>query len=156
MMPPNDIEEVLSEMARVAAPDGQVVLKMTTRGSFGEFFSIYWEALLEEGVVDEVWRDLERLINERGTVSDAEQMAERAGLRDVVSFSSKEEFSFETGQDFIDSPLIRDNFLAEWLEIVPEERREPIEESIVRIIDRERHDAPFEVSIKATVHSGIK
>jgi hypothetical protein len=39
---------------------------------------------------------------------------------------------------------------------VPEERREQVEERIVEIIERERHDSPFDVSIKATVISGIK
>jgi ubiquinone/menaquinone biosynthesis C-methylase UbiE len=156
MMPANDVDEVLAEMVRVAAPDAMVILKMATRGSFDEFFSLYWEALLQEGLVDQVWRDLERLINERMTVSDAEQMADRAGLREVNSLSSKEEFFFETGREFIDSPLIRDNFLAEWLEIVPEERREEVEEGIVAIIERERHDSPFDISIKATLISGIK
>jgi ubiquinone/menaquinone biosynthesis C-methylase UbiE len=156
MMPANDAEEVLAEMVRVATPDGMVILKLTTHGSFDEFFSLYWEALLQEELVDEVWRDLEGLINERKTVSDIEQMAERAGLREINRFSSKEEFFFETGREFIDSPLIRDNFLAQWLEIVPEERREQVEERIVEIIERERHDSPFDVSIKATVISGIK
>jgi ubiquinone/menaquinone biosynthesis C-methylase UbiE len=156
MIPANDVEEVLAEMVRVAVPDGMVILKLTTHGSFDEFFSLYWEALLQEGLVDQVWRDLERLINERRTVSDAEQMAERAGLREINSLSYKEEFFFETGREFIDSPLIRDNFLDEWLEIVPEDRREQVEESIVEIIERERHDSPFDISIKATVISGIK
>lgn len=156
MMAANDIEDVLSELVRVAVPDGLVVLKLTTRGTFDEFFSLYWEALLNEGVVDQVWRDLERLINERRTISDAEQMAERAGLREVKSLTTKEEFFFENGKGFIESPLIRDNFLDEWLEILPEDRRQEVEESITEIIERERHESPFDISIKATVITGVK
>src|SRR5918911_4939343 len=89
-----DIPALLGEMLRVAEVDAPVVLKLVTHGSFGEFFSIYWEALHDAGIDEQVWARLEALINERLTVSDAEALAERAGLRDLQSFSSKEEFAF--------------------------------------------------------------
>lgn len=151
-----EIEDVLSEMVRVAAPDGRIVLKMATRGSFDEFFSIFWEALMTTGIVDEVWGELEAIINGRATISEAKLMAERAGLNHVESFLSKEEFLFETGQSFVESPLIKDTFLDNWLEIVPEPLRMEVTEKIIDLIDRERHDASFDISIKATLVSGIK
>lgn len=156
MLQSDAIEDVLAEMFRVAQPDARVVLKMATHGSFDEFFSIYWEALLDAGLNESVWKELEAMINERMTISVAEQMARRVGLRQVVSFVSKEEFAFEKGSDFIESPLIEDVFLDDWLAIVPDDRRDEVQERIVEIIERERHDAPFEVSIKATLISGVK
>lgn len=156
MLEAREIEDVLEEMIRVAQPEARVVLKMTTRGSFDEFFSIYWEALLSAGLDDAVWKQLEAMINERMTVTAAEQMARRAGLRNVESFISKEEFDYKTGSDFVDSPLIEDVFLDDWLQIVPEGKRAEVRERIVEIIERERRDAPFDVSIKATVISGVK
>lgn len=156
MLPADEIEDALAEMVRVAQPDATVVLKMVTRGSFDEFFSIYWEALLDVGIVDEVWGELESLIKERATISDAERMAERVGLREVESFNSKEEFTFETGDDFIDSPLIQDAFLDSWLGIVPAESNQAVRDRIVSIIERERHGAPFDISVKACVIVGRK
>ncbi|HJZ68845.1 MAG TPA: class I SAM-dependent methyltransferase [Blastocatellia bacterium] len=156
MVPADEIEDLLAEMVRVAQPDGSVILKMATHGSFDEFFSIYWEALHDIGIDNEVWSALEGLINERSTVSDAESMAERSGLRNVRSFVSKEEFSFETAKDFLESPLIKDAFLAEWIGIVPEPNRDEVLARIVSIIERERRRAPFEISIKATVIAGEK
>lgn len=156
MLHADEVEEVLAEMTRLVQPEGRVVLKLTTRGSFDEFFSIYWEALLEVGIADEVWAALERLINERHTVSDAEAMAGRVGLLKVESFVSREEFSYETAEEFLEAPLITDNFLSEWLAIVPEESRENALRNIVKIIDRERHDAAFIVSVKATLIVGVK
>ena len=156
MLHSDEIEDVLGEMVRVAAPEGRVILKLTTYGSFGEFFSIYWEALHDAGIDDEVWTALERLINERLTLSDSELMAQRSGLRNVESFISKEEFSYETAEDFLESPLIKDCFLSDWLEIVPEANRGEARRRIASIIERERHDAPFDVSIKATVIAGVK
>lgn len=156
MLRADEIEDVLAEMARVAQPEGRVILKLTTRGSFDEFFSIYWEALHEAGMADEVWAALERLINERHTVSEAELMAGRLGLRNVESFKSREEFSYETAEDFLESPLIKDVFLSEWFEIVPEKSRDEVRRHIVSIIERERHNATFDVSVKATVIVGVK
>lgn len=156
MTAPDEIEEMIAEMARVASPGAKVIIKTATRGSFDEFFSIYWEALLGTGIVDEVWGSLETLINERATVSDVEGMARRAGLKQVESISSKEAFFFDSGNEFLESPLIKDTFLEEWLSIAPESRRQDIYDRLASLIDRELHDGPFEVSIKATIITGVK
>jgi ubiquinone/menaquinone biosynthesis C-methylase UbiE len=156
MLAADGIEDVLTEMARVAEPGARVVLKTATRGSFDEFFSIFWEALLGAELIEEVWEALEQLINERKTVSSVELIANQAGLRKVESFTSKEDFSFETAEDFLASPLIEDYFLDNWMAVVPESRHGELRGSVASIIDRERHGAPFEVSIKATVVTGIK
>ena len=156
MLPADEIEDVLAEMVRVAQPEAQVILKVVTRGSFGEFFSIYWEALLDVGMADEVMGELEAMINGNLTVSDAEEMCARAGLRKIESFNSREEFTFETGEDFVDSPLIQDAFLDGWLEIIPVDRYQEVRDRIVSIIDRERYDAPFDISIKASLIVGRK
>jgi ubiquinone/menaquinone biosynthesis C-methylase UbiE len=46
------IPEMLAEMARVAAPGATVALTLPTFSSFGEFFSIYWEALHNCGLIE--------------------------------------------------------------------------------------------------------
>ena len=153
---PDQIQHVLNEMVRVVRPGGQVILKVTTRGSFDEFFSIYWEALHDIGMADEVWTGLEALINQRHTLSEAESIAERSGLREINRLASKEEFSFPTAGEFFDSPLIADLFLTEWLSIVPDERRQMVLERLRAIIERERNAASFDVSIKAAVIAGVK
>jgi ubiquinone/menaquinone biosynthesis C-methylase UbiE len=156
MLHGEEIQKLLDEMARVAQPEGRVILKLATHGSFDEFFSIYWEALHETGIDDDVWSALERLLNERGTVSEAEHLAERSGLRNIQSFIGKEEFSYDSAEAFLDSPLIKDSFLYDWLEIVPEGIRSEVRRHIASIIERERRLAPFEVSIKAAVIAGVK
>jgi ubiquinone/menaquinone biosynthesis C-methylase UbiE len=156
MLPNEEVEDVLSEMVRVVEPAGRVVLRIATHGSFDEFFSIFWEALHDLELSDEVWSDLQALINERPIVSDVEDLARRAGLRQVVSFTSKEDFPYESADDFLTSPLIGDVFLAAWLDIVPENRREEVYERVNGIIERELVEAPFEVSIKATLISGVR
>jgi SAM-dependent methyltransferase len=153
---PNRIDGMLAEMIRVARPGARIAIMLATYGSFGEFFSIYWEALLDSGLVDQVSEKLGALIGERATVSDAEAMASRLELHDVESVSSREEFVFETGSQFLESPLIADAFLPEWLSIIPQDKRKQVTRAIETIIERERQGMPFDVSIKATLVTGIK
>jgi ubiquinone/menaquinone biosynthesis C-methylase UbiE len=156
MLREDQIDPVLAEMVRVTASDGQVLLKLTTHGSFDEFFSIYWEALHEDRLDVEAWGALEELINERRTYTEAETMAERLGLRNIESVTSKEDFSYEDAETFLESPLIKDYFLAQWLGILPLEKHDEVRRHIVSIIERERHDGPFEISIKATIVMGTR
>src|SRR5437870_2118304 len=83
-------------------PVERMCIKFTNRVSYDEFFSIYREALYETGMADDVWTSLERLINERRTVSEAELMVERSELRNVESFISREEFSYQTAEEFLE------------------------------------------------------
>jgi len=152
----NEVQDLFEELTRVAQAEGRVILKLITRGSFDEFFSIYWEALNDIGMADEVWTALEQLINDRRTVSDVEQMAAGLGLQKIETFVTKELFGYETAEEFLESPLIEDSFLEEWFEFLPEAGLTEVRERIKVIIDRERHGAPFEVSVKATIVTGIK
>ena len=122
MLPVDELEDVLAEMVRVARPEGRVILKLTTRGTFDEF----------------------------------ELMLEHSGVRNVESFISREEFSFDTAEGFLESPLIADSFLTDWLDIVPAESRDEVVGRLVAIIERERNNAPFDVSVKAAVIAGVK
>ena len=156
MLPPSEIGPFLAELARVANHGATVALKLTTRGSFDEFFSIYWESLYNLGLLDYT-PQLEGLITERLAVSDAEQLALDAGLKNVRGVTSKERFDFKDGNEFFESPLIEAFFLDEWLAILPDgETRRQVRQQLVTIIDEEWHKMDFDVSIKATLIIGQK
>ena len=125
-------------------------------GQFTVGTALEVEALNEAGLTDELWQPLEALIKERVTLNDPEQMAKRVGLNQVSSHTEKAAFEFADGDEFLDSPLINDTFLADWMAIVPEARQPEVRERIVATIERDLHDGPFEVTIKATLITGIK
>ena len=52
--------------------------------------------------------------------------------------------------------MITDHFLSGWLEIAPAENRAEVLSYIASIIERERNNMPFGVSIKAAVIAGVK
>ncbi|MGE0132067.1 MAG: class I SAM-dependent methyltransferase [Blastocatellales bacterium] len=156
MTPPSEIGPALAELARVAKKGAPVVLKITTRGSFDEFFSIYWEALHNQNLLEYAPR-LENLITERLTMSEAEDVATATGLKNVRSVTEKERFDYSDGNEFFDAPLISAFFLDDWFAVLPnDEARNRVREELVRIIDEERHKMDFDISIKATLIIGQK
>jgi ubiquinone/menaquinone biosynthesis C-methylase UbiE len=150
------LPEILGEMTRVAAPGAGVALALATHSSFGEFFSIYWEALLKAGF-EKHEHDVESLITELPTVSALEKMAEREGLEDVASWTEVEEFEYESGEEFLNAPLITDFLLKAWLESLPgDEAQARVSSEMVKIIDEERQDMDFTLTVKATLVTGRK
>jgi ubiquinone/menaquinone biosynthesis C-methylase UbiE len=149
------VRKMFSEMVRVAAPGAQIALTLPTASSFGEFFSIYWEALHNTGLVDQE-SYVEDLINALPTTSDVEDLAVEEGLEDVSSWSRIEEFDYDSGEQFLTAPLVADFLMKQWLASVPDHAREEVSKEILRLINEERHEADFPLSVKATLVVGRK
>jgi ubiquinone/menaquinone biosynthesis C-methylase UbiE len=155
LVSPQRVPTILSEMVRVAAPSATIALTLPTASSFGEFFSIYWEALHNQGLLDHE-SDVEQLITELPTVSEVEQLAEDEGLKNVESWTRIEEFDFDSGEQFLSSPLVAEFLMHEWLALVPDDQRAELFSEISRLINQERHEAEFALSVKATLVVGQK
>ena len=149
------IRTVLAEMTRVAAPGAPVALVLPTFSSFGEFFSIYWEALHNCGLLDHE-SNVEKLISTLPSVSTVEEMAEQAGLDELQSWTRIEEFDYDSGEKFLNSPLIADFLMRIWLGTLPRKSYEQVVKEIGRLINEERHEAEFALSVKATLVVGRK
>lgn len=148
---PERLNDILSELKRVARHGATVVLKLATRGSFDEFYSVYWEALYEADLL-EYTPQIEDLIKERLTVEQLEEAAREAGFRHVESLTQKSSFEYENAEEFFSAPLIENAFLGHWLGILASESEErQVREALTRIIDREAHDGDFDVSAKTTL-----
>ena len=144
------IPEVLSEMVRVAAPEATVALTLPTFSSFGEFFSIYWEALHNRGLIDHE-SDVENLISVLPSVTLLEEMAQQAGLDEVTSTTTIEEFDFESAEKFLSAPLIADFLMPIWLQTLPEESYDEVVKEIARLIGEESRELAFALTVKATI-----
>jgi len=155
LTPAADLQQMLAEMVRVAMPGATVACWLPTASSFGEFFSIYWEALLNVGLEDHSI-DVENLIEELPTVRDVEVWAAREGLKDVRSWTAIEEFDYDSAEQFLNSPLITDFLLQNWLQHLPGAARSRVVQELTRIIDEERHSGDFALSVKATLVVGRK
>jgi len=150
-----DLRRNLAEMVRVAKPGGTVAWWLPTFSSFGEFFSIYWEALVSAGLEDH-GVDVEKMLTALPTISDVEKWAAEAGLQGISPWTAIEEFDYESGEQFLNSPLIKDFLLPNWLEPLPKASRARVVKELSRIIDEERHTGEFALSLKATLVVGKK
>jgi ubiquinone/menaquinone biosynthesis C-methylase UbiE len=155
LVPSRRVAEMFSELVRVAGPGATIACALPTASSFGEFFSIYWEALHNTGLADQE-ATVEHLIAELPTVSDVEQMAANESLRDVTTWTRVEEFDYKSGEQFLNSPLVAEFLMPAWLALVPEDMRADLFREISRIINDERHEAEFALSVKATLVVGQK
>ena len=155
LVPQDRITKMFSEMVRVAAPGAHVALTLPSASSFGEFFSIYWEAMHNSGLIDHE-SDVEHLIMELPAVTEIEKMAEDEGLTEIESWTRIEEFDFDTGEQFLNSPLVSEFLMQGWLATVPDKARNDLMQELSRLINEERHEAEFALSVKATLVLGRK
>jgi ubiquinone/menaquinone biosynthesis C-methylase UbiE len=144
------VPKMLAEMARVAAPNATVAIVLPTFSSFGEFFSIYWEVLHNCGLLDHE-ADVETLICTLPSVSAVEAMAEQAGLDEIESWTRIEELDYDSGEEFLNAPLINDFLMPIWLENLSGDSQQQVTAEIARLINEERHAAEFALSVKATL-----
>lgn len=154
LVPPLRVPKMLAEMVRVARSGGTVALVLPTASSFGEFFSVYWELLHSRGF--EQAANVESLISELPTVPEMEELAENAGLEKVTTVSRIEEFTYDSGDQFLNSPLISDFLLRRWMEFLPPESRAEVAADIPGAVDEDRQQADFMFSVKASLVSGHK
>jgi hypothetical protein len=149
------LKGTLAEMVRVAKPGATVAAWFPTAASFGEVFSIYWEALTRAGLGDHS-AAVENLINELPTVAKVESWADQMGLESVTVTTAVEEFHYDSGEQFLASPMISDFLLPNWFQRVPAGDQDRVIEELTKIIDEERHDAAFTLTLKATLIVGKK
>jgi len=149
------VPRMIAEMTRVTATGATVALSLPTFSSFGEFFSIYWEALHNSGLLDHE-ADVENLITTLPSVFSVEEMAEAAGLEDVTSWTVIEEFDYESSEKFLGAPLISEFLMSIWLETLPPRFHEEVMTEIGRLINEERHESEFALTVKATLVTGRK
>ena len=145
-----NLKTFLAELVRVTKPGGTVAWWLPTASSFGEFFSIYWEALQAADVADH-GNDVEHLITGLPVISDIERWTEAAGTEDGVSWTAIEEFDYDSGEQFFNSPLITDFLLPNWMHSIPAEAQQKVMDQLTQIIDEERHSGEFALTLKATV-----
>jgi ubiquinone/menaquinone biosynthesis C-methylase UbiE len=146
---------VWTELFRVLDNKGNAAFLVPTAGSFGEFFSIYWEALhtLE---MTELGAEIENLIQNLPTISDVEDVTTNAGFRNIETNTSNELFEFETGGEFLRSPLVSDFLFPTWTGFVPEEKQVKILRAIEKVIDESNDGLSFQLSVKMTLVTARK
>jgi ubiquinone/menaquinone biosynthesis C-methylase UbiE len=121
--PSDELADLLSEAVRVAKTGGRVAVFLPAAGSFGEIFSLLWEVLFNEDL-GEHGAAAEEMVRVLPTLSRAEEIAEAAGLKNIETHSSNEIFEFDNGAAFVNSPLVADFLLPNWLASLDRKEKE--------------------------------
>lgn len=150
---PSALENFLSEIIELS--DDKVIFFLPTASSFGDIFSFLWETLLNADLLDK-GAEVERLISEIPTVSKVEELAGKLGLENIQTEIKPEFFDFETGEEFINFPLVADFLLPDWLDFLDAAEIKRVKRQMVKIIDAERGATSFRFTVKMSLFSGQK
>lgn len=154
MLPASELSTLLSELRRVTKIGGTVAMVLVTQGSFGEFFSIYWECLYNLDLLNHA-AALEDLIAAHPSVSEIERMGQVAGLNRVRSVTRKHRFDYADATAFLSAPLFDRYFLPEWFALLGDESEVGrVRQEATVIINQLSSGIDFDISIKATIIVG--
>ncbi len=153
---PANIGQFFEKTIGPARTDGDAAIFLPSAGSFGEVFSLLWEALFNENLIEEHGAAVERLIAEIPTVSQIKALAKRSGLVNINTQTAAEIFEFENGTEFIEYPLIADFLMPVWLETLDDNEKERVAAQLAQVIDAEDGDLSFRFTVKATLLTGEK
>lgn len=150
---PDKLKEFLEEAIELS--EKQVAFFLPTSGSFGEVFSMLWEVLISEDLIERSGA-AESLIEEIPTVSAVEEIAKNAGLKKLKTKTDLEIFEFENGEEFVNSTLISDFLMPHWFDFLDKEETESVKKRLAKTIDENRDDMTFRFTVKATMIGGEK
>lgn len=152
---PADIESFTENTIRVARTGGDIAIFFPSWGSFGEIFSLMWEALFNLNLTEH-GAAVETLIAELPTVSRIEEIGSRSGLVNINTQMATELFEYESSSGFVESPLVVDFLMPVWLETLETDEKERVTKELARLIDAEEAPFTFGFSVKATLLTGVK
>ncbi|MEZ5346154.1 MAG: hypothetical protein R2681_11445 [Pyrinomonadaceae bacterium] len=148
-----DLEEFIDKMTKLSG--GGIAFFLPTAGSFGEVFSYLWEVFVDLDIARK-GTEIEKLISGVPQVSKIEDLLKARKFKKINSSTKNEYLEFETGKDFVESPLVRFFLLPGWLEFLSENEKEQVVEKLAQKIDEERDGLSFRCSIKATLVTARK
>ncbi len=154
-VPPPELASFIEDTVRVARTGADIAVFMPSVGSFGEVFSLMWEAFFTEELTEHA-AGVEKLVAELPTASHLEKVAADAGMVNINSQTSVEIFDFENGAEFISSPLVADFLMPVWLATMDANEKERVNDKLAQLIDAEDGDLSFRFSVKATLLTGEK
>jgi len=152
---PGELQNFVTEAARVTEAGGKVAFFTVSSGSFGEIFSLLWEVCFNEDLGEHGALG-EQLILELPTVSRIEEISKNAGLENVETHTQNEIFEYKNGAEFVAAPLVADFLLPVWLQTLNKREQTKAIKQLAKLIDAEDQDLTFRFTVKATLAIGEK
>lgn len=155
MITSRQVKEGIEELSRVTVDDGSIAVA----APFGSSFQLFYDMLDEALRAHEMSERLGRIENLRESLLSPARLlavAEEVGL-DIDTIQKLDwTVSFESGRDFLHSPLVRETFFPHWIGVVSSPKRDQIVRYIGDAIDTYWHDRPVETNVTAGFLVGRK
>lgn len=147
------VSESVAEMTRVVSKGGLVAVATPLGTSFPEFYDMLDEALrhLELGHVRERIDELKESLMSSARLL---RVARDSRLVGIEINEVEWEVTFESGLDFLHSPLVRETFFPHWIGIIRSSEREAVLRYIADAVDTYWHDRDFSTLVRAAVLTG--
>lgn len=155
LIAPAEFYEFFDHAIDIARTGACVTAFLPSAGSFGEVFSLLWEVFFSEDLGEHGEAAAEK-ISELISVSALKTFTTDAGLRNVRVETVTENFEFDNGDAFVESPLVANFLMPHWIDMLNEDEKERVIEKLAQLIDAEDGTLSFRFSIKATVVTGKK
>ncbi|HLK38992.1 MAG TPA: class I SAM-dependent methyltransferase [Polyangiaceae bacterium] len=150
-----DRAQLLEELSRLLAPNGQVLVAMPLRGSFQEVADLLREYALKEDD-PEVGRAAEQAALRRPTVETFAAEFEEAGFDFVDVSLSPATLTFKSGRDFFEDPVARLIVLPELRFDLQLEDPDAALSYVREAIDKYWSDGSFELTVNVGCATGRK
>ncbi|MGM0558272.1 MAG: class I SAM-dependent methyltransferase [Myxococcota bacterium] len=144
------VEEATAELARVASDGGRLTVAAPLVSSFDVFYDMLEEALRQH--------DLNHVRDRVGELRDSLMTSARLlrsakdnGLVDIEISEFEWEVGFDSGLDFLQSPLLRETFFPHWIGIIRSSERDTVLRYIADAIDTYWHEREFSATVRASV-----
>ena len=117
----DNADAVLRVLARVARPNGSLILTTNLVGHMAEFYDVFRDTLIELEQSDRLVA-LEDHIRHRGTVESVGSTLRRAGFAVVRAETDSFRMRFADGSSMLRHQFIRLGFMQDWVSIVAADR----------------------------------
>jgi ubiquinone/menaquinone biosynthesis C-methylase UbiE len=122
----DNLEKALKESYRIAASHCQLIFTMNTSKTMIEFYRLFKDALLEEGLPGSVAKMKKHIASKRPSVSKVASLLRKAGFRHIRKHRNSFTYRFTDGTSVFQHGFIRMAFMDSWKELVPPEKLKPV------------------------------
>jgi arsenite methyltransferase len=126
----DDLPKAVKECNRVAKIGGRFIFTFNTESTFIEFYSVYRDVLIKNGLQEYDRKISEHIYHKRKPVSEVKNLISQSGFRLLSAAEDMYYYRFTDGTAMLNHFLIKLAFLDTWRDILPEDKRDSVFEQI--------------------------